>query len=70
MGLISSLFQERNDSFLMVNVSGNARCQSANQPAVTIEDYKHCFQKKERIQRWISATEKYTSRESDQFYVA
>ena len=41
------------------------RSQLKNQPTVSIEDYQYYFQKKQRIQQWISNTENSTTRESD-----
>ena len=46
------------------------RSQLDNLPNVRIEDYRYCFQKKERIQRWISGTENSTMRESDEFFLS
>ena len=45
------------------------RSQSANQPTVSTEDYEYYFQKKQRIEQWISGTEKYTTKASDQFFI-
>ena len=51
--------------------SGVKTCsQLANQPTVSTEDYKYYFQKKQRIEQWISGTEKYTTKASDQFFIA
>ena len=38
------------------------RNQLKNQPTVSMEDYQYYFQKKQRIQRWISNTENSTAR--------
>ena len=43
--------------------------QSANQPTVSTEDYECYFQKKQRIEQWISGTEKYTTKASYQFFI-
>ena len=45
------------------------RSQSTNQPTVSTEDYKYYFEKKQRIEQWISSTEKYTTKASDQFFI-
>ena len=45
------------------------RSQSAKQPTVSTQDYDYYFQNKERIRQWISGTEKYTMKESDQFFI-
>ena len=45
------------------------RSQSANQAIVSIEDYEYYFQKKQRIEQWISRTEKYNTKASDQFFI-
>ena len=43
--------------------------QSANQAIVSTEDYEYYFQKKQRIEQWISGTEKYTTKASDRFFI-
>ena len=45
------------------------RSQSAKQPTVGTQDYDYYFQNKERIRQWISGTEKYTMKESDQLFI-
>ena len=45
------------------------RSQSANQPTVSTEDYEYYFQKMQRIEQWISGTEKCTTKASDQFFI-
>ena len=45
------------------------RSQLTNQPTVSTEDYKYYFQKKQRIEQWISSPEKYTTKESDKCFV-
>ena len=45
------------------------RSQSANQPTVSTEHYEYYFHKKQRIEQWISGTEKYTTKASDQFFI-
>ena len=45
------------------------RSQSAKQPTVSTQDYDYYFQNKERIRQWISGIEKYTMKESDQFFI-
>ena len=45
------------------------RSQSANQAIVSTEDYEYYFQKKQLIEQWISGTEKYTTKASDQFFI-
>ena len=50
--------------------SGVKTCsQLKNQPTVSTEEYKYCFGKKQHIEQWISSTEKYTTKASDQFFI-
>ena len=43
--------------------------QAARQPTVSTQDYNYYFENKERIRQWISCTEMYIMKESDQFFV-
>ena len=43
--------------------------QAARQPTVSTQDYNYYFENKERIRQWISGTEMYIMKESDQFFV-
>ena len=73
--LTSSLVQERNVSPLMLNVSGKILkmfiwgLKHAVNGQIT-EDYEYYFEKKQLIEQWISSTEKYTAKASDQIFIA
>ena len=45
------------------------RSQAARQPTVSTQGYNYYFENKERIRQWISGTEMYIMKESDQFSV-
>ena len=44
------------------------RSLSRNQPAVSTENFEYYLKKKQRIEKWISAIEKYTTKASDKFF--
>lgn len=45
------------------------RSQAARQPTVSTQDFNYYFENKERMRQWIFGTEKYTMKESGQFFV-
>ena len=50
--------------------SGVKTCSRwTNQPTVSTQDYEYYFEKKQLTEQWISSTEKYTAKASDQIFI-